>query len=134
MKAIDLHDESVWKTDNQGAEYTVSVPCDNPCLRSGAVTVLMVCEGRAFTPEDRDHAQQLLDALPQRLNSIFARMMDLLGIRESSEFHAAKGTPTLMLEAGDHNRWIFALDSVPQDSSLFVEWANDQIVNVWLSG
>ncbi len=134
MKTIDVHEESVWVTDNDGAEYTVSVPFANPRLPLSALTVLMVCDGRDFTPADRENAQQRLDALPQRLDSIFAQMMGLLGVSAVRELQAAKGTPTLMLHAGNPSRWIFAMDTVPQASSLFVEWEHDQIVGVWISG
>lgn len=133
MTTMDLHDEAVWTRDNLGAEYTVAVPFQDPRLLVGALNVLMLCEGRAFSPEDREHAQRRLDALPQRLDTIFARMREYLGLNASYKFHAAKGTPTLMLEAGDYTRWIFALDTEPQDLSLFVEWENEEITGVWHS-
>lgn len=133
MTTMNVRDESVWATENEGAEYTAEVPFEHPRFPHGTLTVLMVCDGQAFTPEDRDHAQRRLEGLPHRLDSIFARMREHVGLRGEHEFLADQGTPTLMLYSGDQNRWVFAMEALTPATSLFVEWDRDQIVGVWTS-
>ncbi len=133
MPTMDINNASLWLTDNQGSEYTVTVPFEHPHFPQRALTVLMVCEKRAFTPEDRDYAQQCLDALPLRLACIFSRIVYLLGFSEALESLAAKVTPTMILEAGDHKRWTFAMDTVPPASSLFFELESSRIVEEWIA-
>lgn len=133
MSKMDIHNESLWLTDNQGSEYTVTVPFRNPHFPQQALTILMVCEERAFTAEDRSYAQHCLEALPDRLESIFSRVVYLLGINQAFESLASKVTPTMILEAGDHKHWTFAMDTLPPAASLFFEGENSRIVEEWIA-
>lgn len=133
MNTMDINSEAVWQTTSRGSAYRVTVPFESPRVPQNALTVMMVCDGAAFSPCDRMHAQQCLDALPHRLDYIFSRVAFFLGFSKGHETLAAKATPTLILEAGNHKRWIFAMDTAPQAASLFVEWEKDLIVGEWIA-
>lgn len=133
MRTTDIHERSRWFTESQGAEYTVTVPFDSPHFPRGALDIRMVCGGIAFTPDDRAYAQRRLDALPRRLEFVFSRLDYLLGARLSLDSQVSRADPALILKAGDHRQWVFAMDIMHQTARLFVEWEESEIVAEWIA-
>lgn len=127
---MDLTLEKIWGTDNDGSEYTAFVPFTHPSAPYKTLFVMMICDGRPFTLADRKHAQHRLCELKHRLQMSVTRMMDHLGIADEKAFHEITHNPTLMLEAGNHERWTFALVRLTDSAGFFCDWEHDKFSRV----
>ena len=128
---MDLRDLAVWDTNDEGDTFTVVVPfahCRFPWFDK--ILVGVSCEGRDFTPDDREYAQTRIDVLPHRLERCFAEIMNLLAIDDEEDFHEDMPYPLLILEAGDHRRWTFGLSNEDNEGTVFVGWDIDEVKRV----
>jgi len=128
---MDLRDLTVWQTNDEGDTFTVVVPfahCRFPWFDKMLVGVS--CEGRDFTPDDREYAQTMIDVLPHRLERCFAEIKNLLGFTDEETFHADMPNPLLILEAGYHRGWTFGLSNRVHEETVFIEWDGDEVKRV----
>ena len=71
MMLIDLNDETMWETDDDGVSFFAQVPFRHPSLpKDDLLTIAMVCKDAAFGPQDRQHAQHCLDRLSRRVGDM----------------------------------------------------------------
>lgn len=133
MITNDLTLESAWTSGNGGLEYTARLLFAHPRLLPGDLTVLVVCEDHPFTSTDRRNAQHRLDNLGNALDGLLEQAAALLGASNMPEFSKSPTTATLMLTAGNTDRWTVAFDNPGHDSTLFVECVGHAVLRAWLA-
>ncbi len=132
MMLIDLNDETMWETDDEGVSFFAQVPFRYPSLPKGdLLTIAMVCKEADFGPQDRQHAQHCLDSLSRRVDDMIARMLAYIGRGDSAQFAVERGCATLLLYAGDHTYSNLALYQADSRSTICADWDGDEIIRIW---
>lgn len=135
MESIDLANESAWTAKFGGTEQYAVVPSPPDSLLAGReVTLMVVCEGQAFSQRDREHARLRWNGLSRVLRHALGRMILHLSLRDEREFLDSYGVPTVMLTAGDFESWSLSFERNCQPvSSIFCDWHNDEVTDVWVA-
>jgi hypothetical protein len=135
MESIDLSLDSAWTAKFGGTEQYAVVLSDADSLLEGRdVTVMVVCDSQAFSQGDRDHALLRWKRLGQNLRPALGRMIRYLSLKDEREFLAWYGVPTVMLTAGDFENWSLSFErNIQPVSSIFCDWHNDEICDVWVA-
>ena len=131
MMLIDLNDETMWQTENGGAEYFTEVPFSHPGLPPGDLTVQINCEEAAFSPSARAYAQHCLDNLHGRIDDMIARLLARIGHNNRSVFSIERGAKSLVLFAGDTRTSILGVLHADTRASVCAEWDGDEIIRIW---
>ena len=132
MLLIDLNDEAMWETDDDGASYFAQVPFRHPSLpKSALLTVAVVCKDAAFGPKDRQHAQHCLDSLSRRVDDMIDRLMVFLKQGADARFAVERGMATLLLFAGDLTYSNLAIYHVDSGSTICAEWDGETLTRLW---
>lgn len=135
MENIDLSLSSSWTAKSRGTEQYAGVPFGPDSLLAGKIlTVMVVCDCQPFTQKDRDHARLRFEGLERDLQPALNRIIRHLSLKDVSEFLSCYGAPTLMLTAGDYGNWSLSFEHNNQPvSSIFCDWRNDEIDEVWVA-
>lgn len=135
MNVQDLSRESAWTPRFDGAEQYAAVPCGAEGALAGyEMTLMVVCDTQPFSQQDRDHARLRCEGLGRNLEPALNHMIRHLSLSGVDEFLSYYGAPTVMLTAGDFVNWSLSFERIkPPDSSVFCDWQNDDIAEVWVA-
>lgn len=132
MTTTDLSYESAWSSAAKGAERhaRVMAPAEAP-FGGEAVTVIVLCKGGLFSPQDREHAQHRAEGLARYLDLSVGRMIRHWGSKSVRNFVAECCKPVVTLIGGDMSNWSLSVQHRTEGVSIYCDWKDEEIARVW---